>query len=272
MSRVAAGVVETEVQRDGLPRIEARWEGSPLVAAVTTRPLNFGRSTEAPAREIAAAQRALRGWAWPRFRLIVGATQVHGTRLFRADGIDVPEEGSGGPVSIRLDGYDGFHTATPGVLLTVGVADCVPAFLVAPERGTVALLHAGWRGVAGDILARALATLAASYGVPPGELTAWWGPAIGPCCYPVGEEVAAAIRATAAGGDVPRWLSREDGTTRVDLRAALGVQAVAAGIPAGAVGGSTRCTACDPALHSYRRARGGGGRMVAVAGLPLSLR
>lgn len=259
-----------EVERDGaLPRIEVEWPGGP-VAGVVLKPLNFGRVTCAPAKDVEAAWRALRDWGAGRFHTVVGAGQVHGARLFVADGLAVP--GDLEPVAprlLRVADYDGFVSAEPGVLVSVGIADCVPALIWAPEVPAVALLHAGWRGVAAEIVPRTVAEMTARYGVPAGRLRAWWGPAIGPCHYPVGEEVVDAIRATSAGPEDGEW--KEDGGTspRVDLRAALGRQAVAAGIPAGAVTASSECTACDPArFHSYRRERGGGGRMVAYAGIP----
>jgi YfiH family protein len=165
-------------------------------------------------------------------------------------------------------GYDGFFASRPGILLTVGIADCVPAFLSAPGRGVVALLHAGWRGVAGEIVPSAIAALERELGVPAGEIRAWWGPAIGPCCYPVGGEVVAALEATSAGDRRDAWLEADGGGARVDLRAALTVQAQAAGLPEDAIASSTLCTSCDTRLHSYRREGGGGGRMLAVAGYP----
>lgn len=273
---VAHGTPWIAVADDSLPRLEPERAGrggpdaNPMVAAVTTRPLNFGRETDAPAHEVSAAHRALRGWAWPRFRLVVGASQVHGVRLFHADSVAIPEAAATGPAVLRLAGYDGFLTGTPGVLLTVGVADCVPAFLQAPGAGALALLHAGWRGVAAGILERAVAAMGTAYGTLPGDLLAWWGPAIGPCCYPVGEEVVEAIRSTSAGPATEGWVERGDGVWRVDLRAALSRQAAAEGIPAIGVRASSRCASCDPLLHSYRAAGGGGGRMLAIAGRPLA--
>jgi hypothetical protein len=169
---------------------------------------------------------------------------------------------------VRVAGYDGFIASRPGVLLTVGIADCVPAFLAAPGRGAVALLHAGWRGVAGEIVPRAIAAFEGELGVPAGEIMAWWGPAIGPCCYPVGGEVVAALGATAAGARTEAWLEADGATARVDLRAALTLQAEAAGVRPGAISSSRLCTSCDRRLHSYRRERGGGGRMLALAGYP----
>lgn len=238
-----------------------------LTAAVTGRELDFGRHTATPAREGAAAYEALHHWAAGRFELVIGGAQVHGARLFHADPVRVPEpDGRRGPAAVRVAGYDGFLTSRPGVLLTVGIADCVPAFLAAPERRVVALLHAGWRGAAAGIVPQAIEAMEREYGVAPGEIRAWWGPAIGPCCYPVGPEVVAALAATAAGARPEAWLAAGAGGTRVDLRAALTLQAAASGVPRAGIAASPLCTACDERLHSYRREGGGGGRMLALAG------
>lgn len=264
--------VREAVDAGQLPRLVVRWPDTDLVAGITTRALNFGRHTEAPARDVADAHRRLRDWCAGRFEGVIGSSQIHATRLFQADGLAVPEDGSrAGPFSLRVAGYDGFLTATPGLLLTIGVADCVPAFLFAPAARAVALLHAGWRGVAGSIVPVGLAAMGRVYGVDPADCQAYWGPAIGPCCYPVGPEVVAAIGATAAGERRADWLRHSNGASYVDLRAALTVQAESHGVPATAITASGDCTACRrDRFHSYRREHGGGGRMLAVAGLPLA--
>lgn len=263
--RAAERVVDGE-----LPRLEAGWPGEPVVAGVTTRELDFGATAGVVGREAIEARRALRRWADGRFGLLVGAAQVHGARLFRADGIAVPDAAEDDPpVTLFLEGYDGFLSDERGVLLTIGVADCVPAVVWAPDAGAVALLHAGWRGVAKEIVPRAIAALTAVYGAEPGRMLAWWGPGIGVECYPVGEEVLAAIRATSAGPGTDGWVEPGPDGPRVDLRAALARQAVAAGMSVARVTRSPRCTACDADLfHSYRRAAGAGGRMRAFAGVP----
>lgn len=255
-------------RQGGLPRVESAFAPG-LVAAVTTRELDFGRHTESRAREVSDAHRALLEWAAEGFDLVVGGSQVHGARLFHADGLRVPESGERrAPATVRVAGYDGFITSRPGVLLTVGIADCVPAFLAAPGRGAVALLHAGWRGVAGEIVPLAIAALERELDVPARDIVAWWGPAIGPCCYPVGREVVEALEGTTAGRRTGGWLETDGATARVDLRAALTLQAEAAGVRPGAISSSSLCTSCDRRLHSYRRERGGGGRMLALAGYP----
>lgn len=269
--RAPPGIAPAEEVRVGgeLPRIEVRVPGSRLAAGIGLRPLDFGRSTETPTREVESAHRTLRDWAAGRFHTLVGGAQVHGARLFRVDGLAVPgDPDPPRPRSLRVEGYDGFLATEPGVLLTVGVADCVPALLHDPGSGALALVHAGWRGVAAGIVPRAIAALAEA-GAGPETLVAWWGPAIGPCCYPVGEEVVEAIRSTAAGADEGAWVARDAGGPRVDLRAALSLQARAAGVRPEAIVSSPLCTVDEPdLLHSYRRESGGGGRMLAWAGVP----
>lgn len=99
--------------------------------------------------------------------------QVHGTRVLRM------ESGSTeGPA-------DGAITAQPGEACVVMTADCLPV-LFCDIRGTrVGTAHAGWRGLSAGVLEATVSAL----GVPPAELLAWLGPAIGPQAYEVGEEV-----------------------------------------------------------------------------------
>lgn len=150
---------------------------------------------------------------------------------------------------------DGLITAELDVALVVRNADCLPVALAG--GGAVAMLHAGWRGLAADILGRAVRRLANELGVDPRALEACVGPGVGPCHYPVGREVWEAL-----GQHVdPRagWL--EDG--RVDLAAfavarlrRLGVEHVRALGP---------CTACSPRHYSFRRDGTEAGRMWSAA-------
>lgn len=251
-----------ETRGPGFPHLRVGWPGLPLAAGITLRPASENVEGRDPALE------ALRSWAVGRFDGLIGATQVHGIRLFDAGGVRVPEaDGSAGPFLLRVAGYDGFLANRPGLLLTVGAADCVPALLYAPQAGALALLHAGWRGIAAGILPAALERLAEA-GVRPADVLAWWGPAIGPCCYPVGEEVIEALRATDAGPARDGWVRPGSDGPRVDLREALTRQATARGVARGAVTASDRCTSCAADLfHSHRR-EPTGGRMLAFAGLP----
>lgn len=96
--------------------------------------------------------------------------QVHGTEV---------KEWSE-PPSGKLDKVDAHITARDDLALLVIVADCLPVALSDGER--VAMVHCGWRGLAGGILGKALASF---HGTPAAAI----GPGIGPCCYDVGDEV-----------------------------------------------------------------------------------
>ncbi len=135
---------------------------------------------------------------------------------------------------------DGLWTDERDVPVLAFAADCLPLALVRANGGApaVAVLHAGWRGVLAGIVRAGAAALGG------GELAACVGPAIGPCCYEVGPEVAEPF-AAAFGADVVR-----DG--KLDLWAAAERALRAAGV--GRVERLDLCTACNPELFfSHRR-------------------
>jgi YfiH family protein len=147
---------------------------------------------------------------------------------------------------------DALWTDLAGLALSVVTADCVPVVLADPVAGRVAAVHAGWRGVVAGVVAEAVRAL----DVPPEELAAWVGPAIGACCYEVGEDVAGEV-ASVAGEECV--MVRPGRRPHLDLVAAVRSQLVDAGVPAPRV--VLRCTRCDPeTLWSYRREGRGAGR------------
>ncbi len=101
--------------------------------------------------------------------------QVHGTHV--VDAASAPPGATA----------DGAYTDKPGIVLAVLTADCLPVFLCDRAGAKIALLHAGWRGLASGVIEAGVAKL----GAPAAELLAWLGPAIGPVSYEVGEEVRA---------------------------------------------------------------------------------
>ncbi len=149
---------------------------------------------------------------------------------------------------------DALITRRPALALAVFTADCVPILLAG--RGRVAAVHAGWRGIALRIVPAALARL----GVPGAETTAWIGPAIGACCYEVGEEVAERVVVASAEDIAQR---RPAGRPHLDLAAASRAQLRAGGVAE--IRSLERCTRCDAAhLWSYRRDGAAAGRNLAL--------
>jgi len=184
-----------------------------------------------------------------RLRELIGARslargyQVHGTLvrqvLAAEPDADVP--------AARADGQ---ATATPGIAPFVLSADCLPVALAG--GGAVAMVHAGWRGLAAGVLERGVEALRELQAMS-GEIVALVGPGAGPCCYEVGEEVHAAF-----GG-------RHRHGRNIDLRAIARDRLLAAGVASAAAHGG--CTICDERHFSHRREGARAGRQGGVAWL-----
>jgi YfiH family protein len=180
--------------------------------------------------------------------------QVHGTVVRVVD-----ESGDG------AEPGDGLATDRRGLRVGVWTADCVPVHLVAPGAGVVAAVHCGWRGSAAGILREAFERLVKRWGVRAGSVEAALGPAIGGCCYEVGEEVRAAFvdRAGAELGSV--GFESRGGSLFLDLRTFLEEELRRIGVVDVARVGP--CTACRAdLLHSYRRRHGEAGRQLSWIG------
>jgi hypothetical protein len=189
---------------------------------------------------------------------------------------------------------DALTTSTPGILLGVQTADCVPVLLADMRHRVVAAIHAGWRGTLARIVVKALGRMDMEFGTRPRDVVAALGPAIGRCCYEVGPEVAQAFAAQFPGaadwfdgpfeqlahGEEPLWLpwltmmppGRVPPPPRVqlDLRACNRWQLIDAGVPETHIDVSDLCTACrTDLLFSYRREGAKTGRTMAVIGVRL---
>ena len=116
---------------------------------------------------------------------LVECRMVHGTEVTR---VDLSDRGQ------RMPGVDALMTDATGVPLLLTYADRVPIILYDPVRHAVALIHAGWRGTVRGIAATVAQAMVETFGSKPEEMLAAIGPAIGPCCYPVGQEVIQSVR------------------------------------------------------------------------------
>jgi YfiH family protein len=146
---------------------------------------------------------------------------------------------------------DALWTDEPGVPLLAMSADCVPIALVrvTGPAPAVAVVHAGWRGLLAGIVPAAVQAAG-------GLVAAVVGPAIGPCCYEVREDVSGPMRAAFGSGLV------RDG--HLDLRAAAERALRSAGCVR--VEHVEACTSCDPdRFFSHRRDGAATGRQGVVA-------
>lgn len=80
---------------------------------------------------------------------------------------------------------DASYTRHPGIACAILTADCLPVILTDAEGSVVGAAHAGWRSLCGGVLENLITAMA----VPPSNLRAWLGPAIGPSSFEVGPEV-----------------------------------------------------------------------------------
>ncbi|WNV77358.1 peptidoglycan editing factor PgeF [Geodermatophilus sp. DSM 44513] len=167
---------------------------------------------------------------------LVWMDQVHGTRVVVVDG---PAEGP-------LAATDAVVTRTPGLVLCVLVADCVPVLLADPAAGVVAAVHAGREGVRAGVVPATLSAMA-RLGSRPADVTALLGPAVCGACY----EVPRAMQADVARVAPAAAVRTRQGTPGLDLRAGLAELLRGAGV--GQVVHDPRCTVEDRRLFSHRR-------------------
>lgn len=171
------------------------------------------------------------------------------------------------PERTVFDG-DGIVTDRRDGALVVLAADCVPVLLFDPERKVVAAVHAGWRGTAGGIAARAVIAMRDAFGCNPARIYAALGPAIGRCCYEVGPEVLAAVAAATPAPPETLWEPLPGDKGMLDLVSANIAQLRGVGVVSSQVRALGLCTACYPErFFSHRREGEPTGRAGAVIAL-----
>ncbi|MDX6697401.1 MAG: purine-nucleoside/S-methyl-5-thioadenosine phosphorylase / adenosine deaminase [Solirubrobacteraceae bacterium] len=231
------------------------WEGDHIAArlpgarvlfttrrgGVSTGPyesLNLGRWTDDDPDAVAENRSRAAGLAGAT---LAQGRQVHETTVERVTAVP-----SGDPTPA-----DGQATALPGVAPAVLVADCLPIAIAG--GGAVAMLHCGWRGLAGGIVAEGVRAVRELGGDEP--LTAAIGPGAGACCYEVGDEVHAEF--ARFGDEVRRGRN-------LDLKLIARGELEKAGIQA--VHDTELCTICADSrlFFSHRRDRGVTGRQAGL--------
>jgi YfiH family protein len=197
----------------------------------------------------------------------VFAAQVHGSR---AEVVSAADRGRGTLTAGDAVGpADALVTATPGTVLAILVADCVPIVLYDPSAHVLGCVHAGWRGTVART-AQAALTAMCSLGARPEDVVAGIGPSVAAGSYQVGEEVAGAARDAfgqqaqallrpAAGGGPGRWLFDLPAANRHVLRTA--------GVPDGQIHVAATPTGPGPGLFFSHRAERPCGRFALAARL-----
>jgi YfiH family protein len=175
-------------------------------------------------------------------RRIARGRQVHGAVVAHVRQLHEPPR----PALVEADGQ---ATATPGVAAMVLTADCLPVALGSPRA--VAMLHAGWRGLAAGVLEQGV--LAVRELDRAGNIVAVIGPGASACCYEVGADVHSALTGV------------QRDRAPIDLRAIARWRLLAAGVSE--VRNVDACTICDERFFSHRREGARAGRQAGVAWL-----
>lgn len=186
---------------------------------------------------------------------------------------------------------DGLITNTPGLLLAVQTADCLPVILVDPKKRAAGVFHAGWRGTVKRIVEKGVGAMRLHFGSRPGDLEAAIGPGVRNCCYAVGEEVRDNFRSQFAYAEKLFHQVEESDPVRqkypmlfltarapghsnlpvtifLDLVEANRRQLLSAGLSAKKIEASPLCTSCNTdTLFSHRAEKGVTGRLMGVAGV-----
>lgn len=182
--------------------------------------------------------------------------QVHGTEILLENTFDERPLGDGWLIDVSP------RRVASHLAFAVQTADCFPVFILDPVREECALLHAGWRGVVGGIVPRAVSLLC-SRGSDAENLELLIGPAAQSCCYEVGEDVLAELRA---------WEKKLSGSFSLvkggenfaRLRELILAQVKSMGVSEYRAGELLLCTICDERFFSYRREKALAGRQVSL--------
>src|SRR5690606_32874835 len=164
-----------------------------------------------------------------------------------------------GPGADEPEG-DAAVTGTPGVVLAILTADCLPVVFCNRAGTRIGVAHAGWRGLEAGVLEATVAAME----VPAASLMAWLGPAAGPERYEVGTEVRDAFLAHDPAA-AAAFTATRPGHWHVDLYTLARQRLIAAGLSAGAIHGGGLCTISDEARFFSHRRDGHGGRMPPAA-------
>jgi polyphenol oxidase len=246
--------------------------------------MNLGLTETDERARVLENRRLLMAAAGAGDRALITLKQIHSNltrRVTRAD-------------AERTMRADGMMTDDPGVMLGIQTADCVPVLVWDRRTGAVAAFHAGWRGTLKRIVEGGIGKMQLEFGSRPEELEAAIGPAIGACCYAVGEEVrseflsqfsyAPELFSEIYDSDPVKekypllfLTARAPGHSNMgpnlhlDLIEANRRQLIDAGVRAETIATAYRCTNCEPEMFfSYRAEHGFCGRMMGVIGVPAS--
>lgn len=172
------------------------------------------------------------------------------------------EQAGAGLFAPELPECDGLITNEPGIALAVFTADCTPILLHDPVTGAVGAVHAGWRGTAASIAAKAVEAMAKEFGCRPENIRAAIGPNIGACCFQTDADVPDAML-EAFGKEAEAFITPKESKYYVNLKEINALVLRRAGVRH--IDISTECTVCQcHRFWSHRVTKGDRGSQGAI--------
>lgn len=173
--------------------------------------------------------------------------QVHGDNIFILNNSDIT---SG---EVKKISADALLTQMPGKPIGIFTADCIPVLVYDPRLKVIGAIHAGRKGSEQGIVLKVVREMIRVYGSRPAELVAGFGPAIGGCCYEVGEDCIQPFKELFPN-EKNLFRSGLSGNYFLDLVAVNKVDGIKAGLLPVNIFSMDHCTCCSTRnLFSYRR-------------------
>ncbi len=147
-----------------------------------------------------------------------------------------------------FEGVDGLISVEQGVAMSITVADCLPIYFYDPEHRAIGLAHAGWKGIAQNIISAVIAQMSAEFHSNPAKLLVVVGPGIGDCHFEVKDDVAQTL--SEYGEHIFRTT---DGSVFINLKSIARKQLTAAGVIADSIEMSPLCTYDEKDRYFSRR-------------------
>lgn len=145
-----------------------------------------------------------------------------------------------------IKGIDGFVTNSENVFLAITISDCVPVFFYEKEKGIIALAHAGWRGIVGNIVENTIQKIA-ELGGNPHKLYVSLGPGINSCHFEIKNDVLDEF------ADYGEFILHRSGKLFVDLKGIIKKQLLEKGVSDKNIENKAECTYCSKNFFSFRR-------------------
>lgn len=193
--------------------------------------------------------------------------QVHGNKIIL---VDETNKGSGAfHFSDTICDADALITNKIGIALTLFFADCTPIMIYDPVQHAIGVAHGGWRGTVGQIAKKTVEAMQKAYNTNPQDCLASIGPAIGKCCYEIGNEVADQFKEVFAK-DSQKILEyhQDKDKYHLDLWTANAIMLQRAGLSSTNIDMANTCTCCNHDIFfSYRADHGKTGRIACIMAL-----